>query len=82
MCLGERLCSPRKPLYSGICIFGSVREDRILAVDFEAETRSATFDPGANWFMDRMVISPDGRELLVAAAARSVILNSTPILSD
>jgi hypothetical protein len=70
--LANTLVHPRKPIYyMGL-------HERILAFDLERRGIVATFDPGANWFMQRMAMGPGERELLVAATASSAILRFDP----
>jgi DNA-binding beta-propeller fold protein YncE len=72
LALANVLLHPRRPLY----YMGF--HERILAFDITRRQVVATFDPHANWFMERMAMAPGGQELLVAATAGSAILRFDP----
>jgi len=48
--------------------------NKLLAYDTELRKFIRVFDPGKNYFMDRMELTPDQRELLVAAPVNSAVL--------
>jgi DNA-binding beta-propeller fold protein YncE len=59
---------PRKPLfYMGF-------HEKLLAYDTKLRTFVRTFDPGRNRFLERMDMTPDQHELLVAAPMNSAVL--------
>jgi hypothetical protein len=63
---------PRKPLfYMGF-------HEKLLAYSTELRKVVGTFEPGRNQFLERMDMTPDQRELLVAAPVNSAILRFDP----
>jgi len=63
---------PRKPL------FYMSLHDELLAYDTKLRKFLGTFNPGRNLFLERMEMTPDQRELLVAAPVDSAILRFDP----
>lgn len=52
--------------------------EKIMAYDLDRREVVAQFDPGQNWFMERMELSPGHHELFVAATADSAVLRLHP----